>query len=94
MKMIWGDPFAEPEEIAPIGEEQALTEERAEGYDANRSALDEQLSKGQIAAMRNSSAEKPREGSVRSYIQRRNGRKIVISGYERARTTTKEQKPE
>lgn len=98
LKMIWGDPDAaaaidEQMTGMPIGEEDALEEERLDGRSADKSALDEVLSKGQMAAMQGSK-EKPTEGRVRSYVQRRNGRKILINGYERATKKSQEIKPE
>lgn len=98
LKMIWGDPDAaaaidEQMTGMSIGEEDALEEERLDGRNADKSALDETLSKGQMAAMQGSK-EKPTEGRVRSYVQRRNGRKILINGYERATKKSQEIKPE
>ena len=98
LKMIWGDPDAaeaiDDQVMDSIGEEDALAEERQRGGRADQSALDQVLSKGQIAAMQSAQKDKPSEGRVRSYIQRRNGRKIVINGYERVSKKSTENKPE
>lgn len=98
LKMIWGDPDAaeaiDDQVMGDIGETDALEEERLQGNQADKSALDEVLSKGQIAAMQAAQKERPSEGRVRSYIQRRNGRKVIINGYERVKSTTTEKKPE
>lgn len=98
LKMIWGDPDAaeaiDDQVMGSIGETDALEEERLQGNRADQSALDQVLSKGQMEAMKSAQKEKPTEGRVRSYVQRRNGRKVLIQGYERATTSTKEIKPE
>ena len=55
LKMIWGDPDAaeaiDEQMKDDIGETQALEGERLQGERADQSALDQTLSKGQIAAM-------------------------------------------
>ena len=99
LKMIWGDPDAaeaiDEQMIGSIGEEQALEDERLQSQNADISALDETLSKGQIEAMKTAQKQdnSPQEGRVRSYVQRRNGKKVIINGYDRASKTT-EVKPE
>ena len=78
-----------------MGETDALAEERLQGNRADQSALDQVLSKGQMEAMKAAQKEQSSpEGRVRSYVQRRNGRKVLIQGYERASSSTKEIKPE
>lgn len=99
LKMIWGDPDAaeaiDDQVMGSIGETDALEEERLQGNRADQSALDQVLSKGQIEAMKAAQKEQSSpEGRVRSYVQRRNGRKVLIQGYERASSSTKEIKPE
>ena len=99
LKLIWGDPDAAEaidEQVLgeTVGEEQALEGERLQGQKSDQSALDEILSKGQIAAMQAAQQDKPTEGRVRSYIQRRNGRKIIINGYERVSKKSTERTPE
>ena len=99
LKMIWGDPDAaeaiDEQMMGSIGEEQALEGERLQGERADQSALDQTLSKGQIEAMKadQKRGSEPTEGRVRSYVQRRNGKKVIINAYDRAPKST-EMKPE
>ena len=60
-----------------IGEKAALAEESVEGYEADRAALDQGLAK-------------KNEGQVRSYTQTRNGKRVIIQGYNRGNQTPQE----
>ena len=79
LKMIWGDPN-NPMLNNPVGEEYALAGQRDEGVMGSYSNADEQIARARSAAERGTDDD---EGSVKGYIQRRNGKEVFISGYRR-----------
>ena len=77
LKMIWGDP---DNPLGSAGEQYALTGQRDEGVMGSYSNADEQIARARAAAERGTDDD---EGSVKGYIQRRNGKEVFISGYRR-----------